>query len=75
MTTISERSSVQQLSNADFAALGLEELAFVRQVKTENGEDGFGIFAANGQTLGVAPSRDLAFAAAKQHELEPLIVH
>jgi hypothetical protein len=36
---------------------------------------GFGIFAADGTGIGAAPSRELAFVAARQHDLEPVSVH
>ena len=35
----------------------------------------FGIFAANGQHVGLAESADQAFAAARQHDLAPVYVH
>ena len=35
----------------------------------------YGIHAPDGRLLGVAPDRDLAFAAARQHQLTPLSVH
>ena len=35
----------------------------------------YGIHAPDGRLLGVAPDRDIAFAAARQHQLEPLSVH
>jgi len=57
-----------------FAMLGAPQLAYVAPVTGEQGT-GFGIFAANGNLLGVVASRDLAFAAAKQHELEAVSVH
>jgi hypothetical protein len=33
------------------------------------------IHAANGQRIGMAPSPELAFAATRQHDMEPLSVH
>ena len=57
-----------------FAMLGAPLLAYVAPVSGEQGR-GFGIFAANGNLLGVVASRELAFAAARQNELEPVSVH
>ncbi|MSP83717.1 MAG: DUF1150 family protein [Alphaproteobacteria bacterium] len=57
-----------------FLALGTPSLAFIRPV-TVNGMAGFGIFAADGTGIGAAPSRDLAFSTARQHDLEPVSVH
>ncbi len=35
----------------------------------------YAIHAAGGERIGAAPSRDLAFAAIRQHGLEPLDAH
>ncbi|MBP6818023.1 MAG: DUF1150 family protein [Ferrovibrio sp.] len=55
-----------------FANLGAPQLAYIRPVQGPDGAEIFGIFSASGQQLGYAPERDLAFAAARQHELEPV---
>ena len=62
------------LSNGDFARWGVPEIAFVKRVETD-GTAGWSIHAADGTQMGSAPSRDLAFAAIRQHELEPVSVH
>lgn len=62
------------MSEADFANWGLPEVAFVKRMRADD-MDGWSIHAADGTQMGFAPSRDLAFAAIKQHELEPLSVH
>ncbi|HLO79025.1 MAG TPA: DUF1150 family protein [Magnetospirillum sp.] len=62
------------MSEADFASWGLPEVAFVKRI-TVNNTVGWSIHAADGTQMGLAPSRDLAFAAVKQHELEPVSVH
>jgi hypothetical protein len=56
-----------------FAMMGTPQLAYIGPVSTEQGK-GFGIHAANGNLLAVVASRELAFAAARQHELEPVSV-
>ena len=70
---------LQQAMSAEmFANLGAPDLAYIRPVTVDQGEgqiDAWGIFAANGDQLGVAPQRDLAFAAAVQNELVPVSVH
>ena len=48
--------------------------AYVREVLVD-GDLVFGIHAPDGRLLGVAPDREIAFAAARQHQLEPLSVH
>ncbi len=55
-------------------ALGLEETAYIKPVQNGDGMV-WVIFGANGTQIGLAPSRDLAFAAVKQHDLEPFSVH
>lgn len=67
------KNSQIQLSPEDFANLGAPLLAYVRPIVTPDGA-AFGIFSASGQPLGVAPERDLAFAAALQHELQPVSI-
>lgn len=62
------------MSEADFASWGMPEVAFVKRVMLDQSV-GWSIHAADGTQMGMAPSRDLAFAAIKQHELEPLSVH
>ncbi len=67
------KNSAIQLSPEAFANLGAPMLAYVRPIETPQGA-AFGIFSANGQQLGVAPERDIAFAAALQHELQPVSI-
>lgn len=57
-----------------FAMMGSPHLAYIAPVMTDEGP-GFGIHAANGNLLGVLRSRELAFAAARQNDLEPVSVH
>lgn len=62
------------MSEADFASWGVPEVAFVKRITVDDTVS-WSIHAADGTQMGLAPSRDLAFAAIKQHELEPLSVH
>ncbi|MGD9538311.1 MAG: DUF1150 family protein [Alphaproteobacteria bacterium] len=57
-----------------FLALGAPTLAYIKAADI-NGEQGYAIFAADGRMLGAAPTRELAFAAARQHDLDPVSVH
>jgi hypothetical protein len=74
------------LSAADFAALGVQGVAYVRRIlevaDAKAGKKGggepivvFAIHAADGERIGGAPSRELAFAAIRQHGLEPVDAH
>lgn len=62
------------LSKGDFARWGVPEIAFVKRQEAE-GTVTWSIHAADGTPMGLAPSRDLAFAAIRQHDLEPVSVH
>jgi len=64
----------RQLSPKDFAAFGLNDLAYVKPIEVE-GRPRFAIHAADGTALSVVPDRAVADAAVRQHEMEPLSVH
>ena len=54
--------------------LGLDEVAYIKPI-VEEGENIFGIFAADGEQIGVAPEFDLARAMTIQSDLYPVNVH
>ena len=65
---------LRQISPQEFALLGMQDMAYIRRVVV-NDEAGFAIHAADGTEVAVLPSRDLAFATVRQHDLEPVSVH
>jgi hypothetical protein len=65
---------LRRLSVNELASLGINYVAYVRPVTVE-GVQAFGIFGADGQRLGVMERRDLAYAAIRENDLEPLSVH
>ena len=65
---------VKTFSPQDFAALGMHQLAYVRQGLI-NGQAFWSVHAANGTEMARLLDRDTAFAACRQNELEPLSVH
>ncbi|HEY3920277.1 MAG TPA: DUF1150 family protein [Stellaceae bacterium] len=65
---------LRQISPQDFALIGVQHLAYIKPTVV-NGVTAFSIHAADGTQIGEAPSRDIAFAAVKQHELEPVSIH
>lgn len=67
-------SPARGMSVADLAVWGVPDVAFVKRVVVDD-EIGWSIHAADGTQMGLAPSRELAFAAILQHELEPVSVH
>jgi hypothetical protein len=65
---------LRQITPQDFAAMGMQQVAYIRPTVV-NGVVAFTIHAADGTQIGMAPSRDVAFAAVVQHELEPVSLH
>jgi hypothetical protein len=62
------------MTDQDMTALGLEIVAYVKPVDVD-GDACFGIYAADGTEITVVSDRDVAFAAVRQQDLEPLSVH
>jgi hypothetical protein len=62
------------MSEHAFAMLGVEDVAYIREVLV-NGTKAWAIIGADGTSLAVAPDRDLAFAAALQADRTPVSVH
>ncbi|MBL8833220.1 MAG: DUF1150 family protein [Rhodospirillales bacterium] len=71
-------SNTNSMTPEAFATLGVEGVAYVRRILEAAERKGgepivvYAIHAANGERIGGAPSRDLAFAAIRQHGLEPI---
>lgn len=59
---------------ADFTALGLGNVAFVKPIVHE-GEALWSIHSANGEPIALTTARDLAFAIVRQNNLDPTSVH
>lgn len=55
-------------------AWGVEDVAYIRPTEVD-GKSAFAICSADGGEIAVFDDRDVAFAACRQHELEPLSVH
>ncbi|HYG89811.1 MAG TPA: DUF1150 family protein [Azospirillum sp.] len=67
-------SIMRQLSAEDFAAFGVDDVAYVKPVLV-NGVTAFAVHAADGTPLTVLPDREVASAAIRQNDLEPMSVH
>jgi hypothetical protein len=65
---------ISALTPADFGRLGLGHIAYVRPILV-NGAAAFAIHAADGTQMAVAGGRDVAIAAIRQHDMEPLALH
>ena len=67
-------NTLRQISSQDFMAFGVNDLAYIKVVDVD-GSTGYAIHAADGTQLTIVPERETAFAAVRQHDLEPLSVH
>jgi hypothetical protein len=65
---------IRHMSVAQLASLGVSHLAYVKPVLV-NGTRAFAIHGADGTPMAVAGAEDLAFAAIRQHEMVPTLVH
>jgi len=75
---MAELNSSPQMASQDFLALGLRDVAYIKPNSVTDGESTqlvFEIHTADGMAVGVAPSRELAFAAVRQNGMEPLSIH
>lgn len=63
-----------EITPSDLAALGMPYLAYVKPVRA-HGTVRFALHQADGTEIAVMDSREIAFAAARQHDLEPVSVH
>ena len=54
--------------------LGVQDIAYVKPV-SKDGESRFAVHAADGTEIAVFDARDVAFAACRQHDLEPVSLH
>ncbi len=62
------------MSERSLAILGLQDVAYDTQVVVD-AHHAYSIHAADGTMIDVMDDRDLAFAAVRQHDLEPVSVH
>ena len=63
------------MSDQDFALHGIEQIAYVKPITLEDGKTAYAVHAADGQQAAVLADREVAFAAVKQNNLEPVSVH
>lgn len=74
MTMPRSAHQVPVISPQELQALGLAVTAYIQPAVIE-GRSVWGIYSADGTCIGAAPSRDIAFAAVRQHDMEPVSVH
>ena len=66
--------SMRAMTPTDSAALGAQQIAYVKPV-VENGQAAYAIHSADGTQHLVVDSLEKAFAVVRQNDLEPLSVH
>ena len=68
------REKPLKLNDQDLTMLGIEQFAYIKPI-TVKGDSLFAVHAADGTEMAVIADRDVAFAAVRQHSLEPVNVH
>jgi len=71
---MNQTEPIAQISTQDLMILGLQEVAYVKPVVID-GQAAYAVHAADGREVAIMPSRDVALAAVRQNDLEPLSVH
>ena len=69
-----EIARLKSISPKEFALWGIQDIAYIRPVTVE-GERAFAVHAADGTPVAMMKSLELAQAAVRQNDLEPLSVH
>lgn len=72
--TQSDTVSMRAMTLTDFAALGSQQVAYVKPVVAQ-GQQAYAIHSADGTLHLVVESLDKAFAVVRQNDLEPVNVH
>lgn len=65
---------LKSISPKEFALWGIQDVAYIRSV-TIDGQRAFEVHAADGTPVAVMKSLELAQAAVRQNDLEPLSIH
>ena len=66
--------NIRQMTAQDFTALGVSDMAYIKPVEID-GQSLYAVFAADGTQIVVLPSREVAAATIRRHDLEPVSVH
>ncbi len=69
-----ELSKLNALTPAQWAASLLDRVAYIKPVSNE-GATVYAVHAADGTRIAIIGDRETAYAAVRQHELEPMSVH
>jgi hypothetical protein len=69
-----EIARLRSISPKEFALWGIQDIAYIRPTLID-GRQAFAVHAADGTPVAVMKSLELAQAAVRQNDLEPLSVH
>lgn len=69
-----QQVSYQKLSPQDFLMLGINDVAYVKK-ELRDDQEIFVIHSADGNAITALADHDVAFAAVRQNDMEPLSVH
>ncbi|OKH87216.1 DUF1150 family protein [Thalassospira sp. TSL5-1] len=75
---IPAEQDLHMLSSGDFAMLGIQDFAYVRKIANPEENDAAGVYAvftADGTHIASFESYAVAYAAIRQHDMEPRSVH
>lgn len=67
-------AKLKAISAQDFAALGMHHVVYLRP-NTQNGQNFWSVHAADGTEMARMVDREVALAACRQNDLEPVSVH
>lgn len=67
-------ADIRHMSQEDLAGFGDGAIVYVKPIVID-GQEAFSVHAADGAPLALAINRELAFAAAIQHDMQPVSVH
>ena len=63
-----------ELEDMLFTVIDTPPIAYVKPVITEEGKS-YAVHTADGTQLAIFATRDAAYFAAKQHDLDPVLIH
>jgi hypothetical protein len=62
------------MTRQDLQSWGVDHVAYVKTIEYE-GKPAYAIHAADGTQMAIVGKREVAFAAVRQHDLEPVSAH
>src|SRR3546814_1685513 len=71
---MNQQVAYSELSQQDFLLLGINNIAYVKK-EQRDGKEVFVIHSADGNAITALANHDIAFAAVRQNDMEPLSVH